>query len=54
VLVRAQWRRSDTTPLDKAVLVRTAGGDAPVACRFAAEPDADAATLLITPVAGES
>eukprot|EP01050_Picozoa_sp_SAG11_P004903 SAG11_NODE_326_length_10708_cov_6.937035_4_plen_1050_part_00 len=53
VLVRAQWRRSDAAPLDKAVFVRTAGGDVPVACRFAAEPSADSATFLITPVAGE-
>ena len=53
VLVRAQWRRSDSAPLRKAVFVRTASGDAPVACRFAAAPDADSATLLITPVGAE-
>ena len=53
VAVNAEWRRSDSMPLDKAVFVRAGGSNSPVECRID-HADADSATVSFVPLAGES
>ena len=41
----AEWRRSDSSPLDKAVFITTASNHTLVECSFVGAPTADAATF---------
>ena len=49
----AQWRRSDSSPLEKAVFITTSG-HTPLNCSFVGTPTADAATFAFAPAAGET
>ena len=48
----AEWRRSDSSPLDKAVFITTASNHTLVECSFVGAPTADAATFAFAPAAG--
>ena len=49
----AQWRRSDSSPLEKAVFITTSD-HTPLNCSFVGTPTADAATFAFAPAAGET
>ena len=53
VTVNAEWRRSDSMPLDKAIFVRAGDSHSPVECRLD-HADVDSATVSFVPLAGES
>ena len=53
-VVRVVWRRSDSSPLSKAVFVRTAGSNMPVVCQYDDQATADSASFAFTPVNGEA
>jgi hypothetical protein len=53
VVATVAWRRSDASPLSKAVYVTAAANSSvPIPCSFVGKPTADSATLSFAPVGG--